>query len=121
MKLPLVLIFCSCASLMGTDKDKPIAKSMSALKALAEKGDAKAQFTLGGLYYKGQGVGKDFREALKWYHKSAAQGYARAQFNLGVLYFKGEVGQQNFKEAMKWFREAARHGHAFAQNNLGSM
>ena len=52
-------------------------------KAKAEAGDAKAQFNLGYMYAKGQGVEKDFKEAVKWFQKAADQGYAHAQDNLG--------------------------------------
>ena len=36
----------------------------------------------------GQGVQKDYKEAVKWYRKAAEQGYAKAQFNLGFMYYK---------------------------------
>jgi len=38
----------------------------------AESGDAKAQFDLGACYFKGDGVTQDYKEAVKWYTKSAA-------------------------------------------------
>ncbi|MDO7635503.1 MAG: SEL1-like repeat protein, partial [Porticoccaceae bacterium] len=43
-------------------------------KALAEQGDADAQFALGYNYYAGIGAQQDYKEALKWYQASAAQG-----------------------------------------------
>ena len=39
---------------------------------------------LGVCYYNGDGVKKDFVEAVKWYRLAADQGYADAQCNLGV-------------------------------------
>ena len=42
----------------------------------AKKGDAEAQTTLGGMYADGQGVAKDYKQAVKWYRKSAEQGFA---------------------------------------------
>ena len=35
----------------------------------AEGGDAKAQFNSGLMYYNGEGVGHDYKEAVKWYRK----------------------------------------------------
>ena len=42
----------------------------------AEGGDAEAQSDLGACYYLGSGVTQDYREAVKWYRKSAEHGYA---------------------------------------------
>jgi uncharacterized protein len=82
---------------------------------------ARAQFNLGVMYTKGEGVPPDPTEALKWYRLAAAQGVARAQFNLGVMYTKGEGAPQDFTEALKWYRLAAAQGDADAQFNLGVM
>ncbi len=54
-------------------------------KPLAELGDAKAQYNLGQMYRKGQGVSQDDKQAVKWYRKAAEQGFAAAQGNLGVI------------------------------------
>ena len=42
---------------------------------LAQQGDAQAQFNLGVMYGEGQGVPRDYAEALKWFRLAAAQGY----------------------------------------------
>ncbi len=59
-------------------------------RPLAEHGDARAQLSLGGMYYNGQGVQQDYPEAAKWTRKAAEQGYAPAQADLGVLYWNGQ-------------------------------
>ncbi len=41
-------------------------KDFSDLKAQAENGDTEAQYNLGLMYAKGQGVAQDYAEALKW-------------------------------------------------------
>ena len=65
-------------------------KDEKTLKRLAsEQGDAKAQFRLGEMYENGEGVEKDYREAVKWYTKAAQQGLASAQNNLGGMYRNG--------------------------------
>ena len=87
----------------------------------AEWNDAYAQIALGQMYYDGDGVLQDRKEAAKWWRKAAQQGYADAQYNLGVMYYKGEGVIQDFKEAVKWNRKAAEQGYADAQNNLGLM
>jgi TPR repeat protein len=90
-------------------------------KAKADQGDADAQFNLGVMYAKGQGVVKDEVEAVKWFRKAADQGNAEAQSNLGVMYAKGEGVVKDEVEAVKWFRKAADQGDADAQYNLGVM
>ena len=60
------------------------ATALREFRPLAEQGHADAQFNLGLMYYKGQGVPQDHAEAMKWYRKAAEQGDADAQRNLGV-------------------------------------
>ena len=87
----------------------------------AAQGDASAQFNLGLMYDNGQGVPQDYKEAVKWWKKSAEQGDAEAQYNLGVMYDLGQGVPQDDKEALKWYRKSAEQGDASAQNNLGWM
>ena len=110
MKLILPLLLILCVPLMGADKGKPLPKDFKSLKALAEKGDAEAQFILGDMYYKAEGVEKDLKEAAKWYRKSAEQGNAKAQWSLGRMYRFGLRVEKDLKEAEKWWRKAAEQG-----------
>ena len=59
------------------------AKALAELRGRAEKGDADAQNSLGGMYRDGGGVAKDEGEAVKWFRKAADQGFAEGQNNLG--------------------------------------
>ncbi len=90
-------------------------------RPLAEQGNAAAQYNLGVMYNKGQGVPQDYGEAMKWYRKAAEQGIADAQHSLGVMYAKGRGVPQDYAEAVKWYRKAAEQGYALAQTNLGFM
>jgi TPR repeat protein len=91
------------------------------IKPLAEQGDVDAQFTLGAMYARGEGITQNFKEAVKWYRLAAEQGNARAQFYLGGMYDGGLGITQNFKEAAEWYRLAAEQGDVDAQNRLGLM
>ena len=71
------------------------------------------------MYFEGQGVPQDDKEAFKWYRLAAKQGQVEAQYNLGAMYFKGQGVPQDYKEALKWYRLAAAQGYAKAQYNLG--
>ena len=89
--------------------------------AASRKGHADSQFNLGLMYEQGIGVGKDEKEAVVWYGKSAAQGNAAAQFNLGVLYENGRGAKVDFAKANEWYRKASVQGDALAIGNLGML
>jgi TPR repeat protein len=76
---------------------KNYAAALQPCLSLAEHGDARAQLSLAGMYYNGQGAQQDYTEAAKWTRKAAEQGYTPAQADLGVLYWNGQ-----------WPRGAAR-------------
>ncbi len=52
---------------------------------LAEAGHAEAQMKLGMLYQFGQGVPRDYQQALQWYDKAAAQGNEESKLRLDNL------------------------------------
>lgn len=52
----------------------------------AGHGHASAQYNLGLLYNKGQGVRKDYTRAAELFRQAADQGYAPAQEKLRILY-----------------------------------
>ena len=79
-------------------------------RPLAEQGDASAQFNLGLMYDKGQGVAQDYAEAVKWYRKAAEQGFAFAQYNLGAMYDNGQGVPQDYVQAHMWLNLAAAQG-----------
>jgi len=97
------------------------ATALRIFRQFADQGIAKAQYNLGVMYDKGQGVPQDYKEAVKLYRKAADQGIAKAQYNLGVMYDKGHGVPQDYKEAVKWYRKAADQGIDVAQSNLGLM
>lgn len=76
-------------------------------RPLAEQGIAAAQFSLGMMYAKGQGVPQDYQAALKWHRRAAEQGNASAQNNLGLMYERGRGARQDFILAHMWSSIAA--------------
>ena len=97
------------------------ADSLEDLKNSAEQGDAEAQFKLGLMYYRGDGVQQNYVVAADWFLKVAEQGYALAQYNLGVMYDNGRGVPENDRTAVQWYLKAAEQGYASAQYNLGVM
>lgn len=51
-------------------------------RSLAEQGNAAAQYSLGVMYDKGQGVKRDRNEAMRWLQRAAEQGNQDAQLYL---------------------------------------
>lgn len=84
------------------------------LRYLAEHGDVRAQYDLGVLYDKGEGVPQDNHEAMSWYHRAAEQGEARAQYNLGLMYANGQGVPQDYAEGYYWISLAAAQGNVHA-------
>jgi TPR repeat protein/S1-C subfamily serine protease len=92
------------------------------LRALANSGDASAQYRLGHAYYHRL----DRAEAAKWYRMAADQGNADAEHELGSMYARGLGVERDEAEAAKWYRKAdesyrkaAGNGDAEAQTKLG--
>ncbi len=55
------------------------------IKEKAARGDAQAQYHLGLMYAKGEGVKQDFSQAKLWWEKAAAQGFAPAKETLKII------------------------------------
>jgi TPR repeat protein len=95
------------------------ATAMRLLHHLAEQGNAVAQYNVGLMYYKGEGVPQNYAAAVSWFRKAADQEHAAAQYSLGHMYFEGRGIPQNSAVAIYWFRRAADSGDARAQTGLG--
>ena len=80
-----------------------------------------AQFNLGLMYAKGQGVKKDLKEAVNWYKKAAERNLAKAQFYLGWMYENGLGVKKDLTEAIKWYRKAAEQGYEPAKALLKNI
>ncbi len=91
------------------------------LSQAAEKGQAVAQYRLGTLYERGQGVAADPAKAVHWYELSANQGNRKAMHNLAVSYASGALGKKDMAEAARWFAKAAVLGLSDSQFNLAVL
>ncbi len=84
----------------------------------ADPSDARAQFRAGYLYERGDGVARDYNEAMRLYQLAAAQGDAVAQFRIGYLYEKGLGVPQDDAQAMQWYEKASAQGNEPANSRL---
>ena len=80
--LKKILISFFCLMLFYGMANATSPSEVQAYRLAADRGDAAAEFTLGVLYEKGQGVRQDNAEAVKWYRKAAEQGHLEAKKSL---------------------------------------
>jgi localization factor PodJL len=91
----------------------------SFLRRASQKGVAPAQYELGKLYERGQGVDKDMIEARNLIQKAAEAGHVNAMYDYALFLAEGEGGAKSEADAVTWFNEAAELGLVDAQYNLG--
>lgn len=85
----------------------------------AVNGDDEAQFKVGSRYFRGVGIKKDYKLAVKWFEKSANSCNPDAECSIAYCYYNGKGIKKNYKEALSWFIKAAEQGNAEAQNQIG--
>jgi TPR repeat protein len=64
------------------------------------------------MYDAGDGVGRDYREAMKWYRLAADNGYAYAMYAIGDMYLAGDGVTKDAEEATAWYQKASDAGDA---------
>lgn len=100
---------------------KNYSKAVKSFKTAADQGNAMAQYNLGLMYAKGEGLAQDYQQALFWLRKAAEQGVALAAYNLAVMHDNGLGVARDYPQAITWYRKAAEQGVALAYFNLGVM
>ncbi len=92
---------------MNALKQGNFTEAVKILEPQASKGNARAQFRLGLIYFEGKlDEEPDFEEAFQWFRRSAKQGYVRAQVYLGSMYENGTGIIQDYQKAVKWYKLA---------------
>jgi len=87
----------------------------------AAEGEVSAANNLGLMYSKGLGMGRDYKQALKWFER-AAEYSTVAQDHLGTLFLFGRgMEHPDHRKAFQWFRKAAASDYPLAQYHLGVM
>ncbi len=90
-------------------------KAAQVLIPLAENANQPmAQYFLGAMYARGQGVEQSYEQAAKWYRSAAEKGIAPAQYKLGLLYRDGRGVPHDMEYAYAWFSVATKLGHQLA-------
>ena len=120
--LSTTLLFASVsASANCYDQTRSAEDNYIRCKQAADQGDSMAQYFVGQMYRKGDGVEKNPEQAVLWYRKAADQDNVPALYNLGWMYDLGEGVPRNLDEAISWYKKAARQGDQYAPFNIGTM
>ncbi|MAR79416.1 MAG: hypothetical protein CMM18_04215 [Rhodospirillaceae bacterium] len=93
-------------------------KALKIFKPLAVKGNSEAQYQLGEMLRKGQGLPQNHKYALSYFVKSAKQKNVNAEYRLGSMYNEGWGVKYDQTKAVHWWKRAALHGHTDAQMKL---
>ena len=113
----LTFLIALCIMVMAT-----FAQDIQELQALAEQGDASAQFALCGCYITGRGVEADNAIALSYLLQAAENDYPEALFELGCCYKDGALGLPIWEEkAKQYIFRAHELGFGGAKEKLEEM
>jgi TPR repeat protein len=117
--LPLVVHAGELEDGLAAYKSKDYAQAFLLLAPLAESDNREAQFVLGEMYRKGDGLVRSVEEAMPLLTKAAEAGHIGAQRALAQLYETGEGIEPNPDAALQWLTRVAESGDAQGQLNLG--
>jgi SEL1 protein len=123
-----------------SSSDASLEDVLEYLDLMSKKGELKATFSLGKMYYDGaRTLPRSFKKAMK-YFKQVAKRYwmkdgtvqanhplgieklaAKSAGYIGMMYLRGEGVEQNFVTAMIWFKRGVANGDALCQHETGLM
>ena len=91
------------------------------LEPLANSGNTDAQYLLGVMYMRGDGVPQNSREAARLFRLSADHGSKHSQLQFARLLLEGVGVEKDEFEAFRYFELSSRQGFAPAQLALGTL
>ena len=80
-------------------------KLWAAWRRAGAKGHGEANFRIGQLYARGEGVIRSIPDAVVWYKRAAATNHSEAQFQLGTIYVNGAASGAAGVD--NWFKSAS--------------
>ncbi|GLS42238.1 hypothetical protein GCM10007884_02230 [Methylobacterium brachythecii] len=96
-------------------------EAVSLYREAAERGNLRAQVSLGLLLDTGDGVRRDPKAAVALYEKAADGGSPDGAINLAVALMEGTGAPKDPRRAVKLLKQAAEAGSAIATYNLGVL
>lgn len=77
---------------------------------LADSNDARAEASLGYMYYVGRGVPRSSRDAATWFYRAANQGESTAQLFLAVMHYYADGVPKSLELSLMWCELAMAGG-----------
>jgi TPR repeat protein len=120
--MKFIALAFSCLLFFSMPANANDAANFNAMVALANKGDAEAQYHVGMMYNNGIGTQQDPRQAFEWFQKSAAHNDPLGAYKLGCYYDGQGAGiiTADPNEALKYKLIAAKAGYALAQHDVAN-
>jgi len=120
--MKLVALAFSCLLILSMPAHASDADTFKAMMALANKGDAEAQYHVGMMHNNGIGTPQDPKQAFEWFQKSAASDDPLGAYKLGCYYDGQGVGivTSDSNEALKYKLVSAKAGYALAQHDVAN-
>jgi TPR repeat protein len=87
----------------------------------ADKGNTRAQASLGLMFMHGYGEPKDLKKALYWLTIAADKGHRVAQYQVGEFYEDGEGVPVDLAKTIHYYNLSAAQHYAIAERSLGVM
>jgi len=94
-------------------------KALEAWRRASAQGDAEADYRIGLLYARGEGVVQSLPDAVSWYRRAAEAGHADAQYQLGLIYLNGANSAAGGLD--HWFEVASQQNSEAAQQTLNML
>jgi TPR repeat protein len=118
--MKFIALAFSCLLAFSMPANASDADSFKAMVALANNGDAEAQYHVGMMHNNGIGTQQDPRQAFEWFQKSAASNDPLGAYKLGCYYDGQGAGivTSDSNEALKYKLIAAKAGYALAQHDV---
>lgn len=85
---------------------------------MAKEGNTDAQFSLGVMYYQGNGLMSDMSKAQHWIREAAQKNHKQAQYNLGIMLANGMGSSANLVEAYAWLKISDDNGYSAASDSV---
>ena len=121
--MKFIALAFSCLLIFSMPANANDADTFNAMVALANKGDAEAQYHVGMMHNNGIGTQKNPKQAFEWFQKSTASNDPLGAYKLGCYYagqFAGVVTTDK-NEALKYKLISAKAGYALAQHDVAIL
>lgn len=114
-----LMLLCAASAAQGTVPPKVVLDAVQAQAKGAELGNADDMAGLGWRYFNGDGVPRNYAEAVKWFRAASAKGSSVATYGLAVCLQEGKGVDMDRAEGDRLMGMAADAGNPAAQNSMG--